>query len=298
MSTESIADPPGAATPEQPAAPPAAPAERCASCGAPLAGDQRYCLECGERRAGVSNFLLAGAGAASAPSTASPPSTPPPELMTHGEQGAQRSSWLSTIAFVGVLLLAMGVGVLIGRAGNSKVAALPPQVVTVEPGPSGSTSSSEASFTSDWPSGRSGYTVQLQTLPVSGSSVSAVQSAKSSATAKGAKEVGALKSEEFSSLTGDDYVIYSGDYRSHGEAAKALSSLKSRFPGASVIHVSGGSGGSSAAKSGASGTGSSGGVGSSPSKPAPPSVLKHLGGSHGKKYEEESKNLPDVVETG
>jgi hypothetical protein len=39
-------------------------------------------------------------------------------------------------------------------------------------------------------------------------------------------------------------------------------------------------------------------VGSSPTKPAPATVLKKLGKSHGKKYEEESKNLPDVVETG
>jgi hypothetical protein len=36
-----------------------------------------------------------------------------------------------------------------------------------------------------------------------------------------------------------------------------------------------------------------------PSKPAPPSVLKslHTGGSGGS-YEQKSKNLPNVVETG
>jgi hypothetical protein len=45
------------------------------------------------------------------------------------------------------------------------------------------------------------------------------------------------------------------------------------------------------------GSGSSG-VGSSESHPAPPSVLNSLKGTKGKNYEEKSKNLPDVVETG
>ncbi len=58
--------------------------------------------------------------------------------------------------------------------------------------------------------GDDGYTVQLQTLPLHGHDGGAVQAAKSAATAKGAKGVGALKSEEFSSLTAGNYVIYSG----------------------------------------------------------------------------------------
>ena len=41
------------------------------------------------------------------------------------------------------------------------------------------------------------------------------------------------------------------------------------------------------------------GVGSVPSKPAPPSVLKNLRKkSNGDSYEQKSKNLPNVVETG
>ncbi len=61
-----------------------------------------------------------------------------------------------------------------------------------------SSAAAAASFTGDWPSGTSGYTVQLQTLPQSRTQVSAVEAAKAAATAKGAKSVGALKSEEFS----------------------------------------------------------------------------------------------------
>ncbi|HMD52282.1 MAG TPA: SPOR domain-containing protein, partial [Solirubrobacteraceae bacterium] len=132
---------------------------------------------------------------------------------------------------------------------------------------------------------------QLQTLPVSGTSVSAVESAKSAATAKGAKAVGALKSEEFSSLTTGNYVIYSGDYHKKAEAEKALTALKKSFPTATVVQVSNGGSGSSS-------EGSSGGVGSSEAHPAPPTVLESLKGTKGKSYEERSKALPNVVSTG
>ena len=136
--------------------------------------------------------------------------------------------------------------------------------------------------------------MQLQTLPQSGTTVSAVESAKSSASAKGAKAVGALKSEEFSSLTAGSYVIYSGVYHKRSEAEKALAGLRKSFPGAKVVRVSNGRSSSSAEGSGSS----SGGAGSSESHPAPPSVLNSLKGAKGKSYEERSKNLPDVVETG
>ena len=142
--------------------------------------------------------------------------------------------------------------------------------------------------------GTNGYTVQLQTLPQSGTTVSAVEAAKSAASGKGAKGVGALKSEEFSSLSAGSYVIYAGIDRSKGAAEKALGSLKKNFPGAKVIKVSNGG---SAASSEAAGA-SKGGAGSSESHPAPPSVLQSLKGAKGKSYEEKSKNLPNVVSTG
>jgi hypothetical protein len=274
---------------------------QCANCGALLAADQRYCLECGERRVPMSSFLLAATGAqhsAGAQPAAPPPASPPvPPVATAGSASG-RSGTLNTIAFIGVLLLAMGVGVLIGRAGKSKPAPAP--VVTVNAGSptDASTGSTEAPFTSSWPSGTSGYTVQLQTLPASGTSVSAVEAARTSATAKGAPGVGALKSEEFSSLPSGNYVIYSGVYKTRAQAQKALPSVRKSFPGASVIHVSGGSASAGSGSPGGESTssGESGGAGGGTlSKPV---KLKHPGNSHGKKYEEESKNLPDVVETG
>lgn len=246
----------------------------------------------------MSSVLLGGPRprGSQADAPAAPPASPPPAGAPPAAGAPQRNNTLTVIAGVGVLLLAMGVGVLIGRSGAPKQSAAPAQVITVGAATStgtGTTGSSEASFTGDWPSGTSGYTVQLQTLPQSGTAVSAVEAAKTSASAKGAKAVGALKSEEFSSLTAGSYVIYSGDYHKKPEAEKALAGLKKSFPGAKVVKVSNGESSSSTG-----GSSSSGGAGGSESKPAPPSVLNSLKGAKGKSYEEKSKNLPDVVETG
>ena len=284
MSTESIASPSQSA----------ALAESCASCGAPIAPDQRYCLECGERRAPMSSVLLGGPPTRSEPEQSPPPAAPPSLSGLPPGGPSQRGNTLTVIAGVGVLLLAMGVGVLIGRSGDSRTAAPASQVI-VTTGPSTATTPSpEASFTDDWPAGTGGYTVQLQTLPQTGTAVSAVEGAKTAASAKGAKGVGALKSEDFSSLTAGRYVIYSGVYRKRAEAEKALTGLRKSFPAASVIHVS--SSHSGASSEGAGTSGASGG-GSSLSKPAPPSVLPSPS-KKGKSYEQESKNLPNVVSTG
>ncbi|MCW3019569.1 MAG: hypothetical protein JWN10_1877 [Solirubrobacterales bacterium] len=233
---------------------------------------------------------------ASAP--AKPPTAPlPPGPAPAAAGGHERNNTLTVIAGVGVLLLAMGVGVLIGRSGSAKQAATPAPVISVASPtstPSAGSTGGETSFAGDWPSGKNGYTVQLQTLPQPGTSVAAVEGAKSAASAKGAKSVGALKSEEFSSLTPGSYVIYSGVYHKKPEAEKALAGVKKSFPGAKVIKVSNAATGSPAEGSGSS----SGTPPSSESHPAPPSVLNKLKGTKGKNYEETSKNLPDVVETG
>ncbi len=96
---------------------------RCAECGAPMASDQRYCVECGERR-GEPRFPAVIDDADTAPS---------PAAVTAGRR-SRLSPNSTLIAFVGTLLLAMGVGVLIGRSGSSspgRDAASGVQVVTV-----------------------------------------------------------------------------------------------------------------------------------------------------------------------
>ena len=277
--------------------------EPCASCGAPLADDQRYCLECGERRAPTSSALLAGPtpGGGAQPAPIGPPPSGPPAAgqLAPAGAGARSGSAVAVIAGVGVLLLAMGVGVLIGRSGSPRQSAAPAQVISVgsaSGAPTSTNASAPPAFSDDWPAGTSGYTVQLQTLPQSGTPVSAIEAAKAAASAKGAKGVGALKSEDFSSLTAGSYVIYSGVYHKKAEAQKALRGMKTSFPGASVISVS--SGGSHASSKAAGESAGASGGGSSLSHPAPPSVVQNLSKKKGKSYEEESKNLPNVISTG
>jgi hypothetical protein len=302
-SIESIASQPSAANG----------AAACAACGATLAEDQRYCLHCGERTTPISSVLAGpppalvpgagaqGSGPGSAPPGLGPPGAAPPSLpgVPGAGEGPGRSNAVTVIAGVGVLLLAMGIGVLIGRSGGkSSGAAAAPQVITVSSTPSAGTAPTAESFTGDWPAGSTGYTVQLQALPTASTQVSAVQTAKSAAEGKGAKAVGALKSDEFAGLPAGSYIVYSGKYSKKAEAVKALGPLKKNFSEAKVVQIGAGAG--AAAKS--SGAGASGasksGVGSSPSNPAPPSVAEELHKSKGKSYEEKSKNLPDVISTG
>ncbi len=111
--------------------------EPCAACGTPLAVDQRYCLECGTRRGearvAYREHLSGGASTtAEGPGGAGPPR----------RDWRAPSSWgwganSAVITGVGCLLLAMGIGVLIGRSGNdtAKQAAAPaPQVIRVNGG--------------------------------------------------------------------------------------------------------------------------------------------------------------------
>jgi hypothetical protein len=103
--------------------------EPCTQCGAPLARDQRYCLACGARRAGLSPLLtdapLETFTRPAAPAAAEPPPPPAP-------RGPRFSGDASVLAGAGCLLLALLVGVLIGRAGRDPAPqrAAAPQVIT------------------------------------------------------------------------------------------------------------------------------------------------------------------------
>jgi hypothetical protein len=200
-------------------------AEPCPHCGATLALDQRYCLECGAPRTYLGGMLLerlrapAGNGQPGQQLHAGPPNGVALPGASASASPWQRGGALNLIAGIGVLLLAMGVGVLIGRSGGSSgSSSAPPQVISVGVAPSTGAASTPTTAT----------TTPAET-----------------------------------------------------PAAKA------------------GGAGSAAAKHRAKEAAGSSGIGSTPSKPAPATVLKnlHTGGS-GQSYEQKSKNLPNVVETG
>jgi hypothetical protein len=261
--------------------------EPCSVCGAPLAGDQRYCLNCGERRADARipfMDILRSVGAAPPPAEpAAPPAPPPPE------RGGFSLTPVAAGIFVICLVLVAGLGFLIGRDGQKqpKPVAQKAPVVNVTAGTGGG-QAAQASFTEDWPQGQDGWTVQLQVLPKSSTQPAQVATAKTDATSKGATQVGALDSDQHSSLDPGNYVIYSGVYKSKKEAAAAMKSLTANFPDAQVVQVS----------ASGSGSGSSANPASDSQSHATNPKLKQLQNSSGKDYAKKSAKLPPKIDTG
>jgi hypothetical protein len=218
------------------------PDEGCPACGAPLASDQRYCLECGYRRAASRvpyAELLTGREPEEVLPAAPPaePAAPPPTRLTPP---------LLASAAGGAAALLLGLGILIGFliAGDEpmQVAAPAPQkppVVNITNTGGGEPVAEE--LVEDWPPGKSGWTVQLEALPKGSTDVAAVDQAKADAESKGASDVGALDSDGYTSLKPGNYVIYSGVFTgagAKGKAQAALKKLREDFSDAKAIRVS------------------------------------------------------------
>lgn len=112
--------------------------ESCPDCGAQMAADQRYCLSCGHRRGDPRLPFMDAVvfmESMNAPSGGVRPAPPPPLA------GANPNRWSANaalIAGVATLVLAIGVGFLIGRSGHDNATqAAAPQVIKVEGGPGG-----------------------------------------------------------------------------------------------------------------------------------------------------------------
>jgi hypothetical protein len=108
-------------------APVLATGDGCPTCGSTLAADQRYCVACGTRRGEPRLPFMDGRPR----QVAAPAAAPPPR-----RHRPHASAGTTLVAGVGTLVLALGVGVLIGRQGNSQPerAAAPVQVITVPGG--------------------------------------------------------------------------------------------------------------------------------------------------------------------
>ena len=108
--------------------------EPCAGCGAPLAADQRYCLNCGQRRAGpradYRRYLSPPAAESAPPESPQPPAAAvAPEPSEPGRDYAPLAA-VGGIAVLGLMLL---VGVLIGKGNNSAAPAPAPILKVNEP---------------------------------------------------------------------------------------------------------------------------------------------------------------------
>jgi hypothetical protein len=93
--------------------------DSCPNCGARMAADQRYCLNCGHRR-GEPRLPFMDAvvfmESMGAPSGGGTP--PPPPASSGGGSSPRMNANAALIAGVATLVLAIGVGFLIGRSGH------------------------------------------------------------------------------------------------------------------------------------------------------------------------------------
>jgi hypothetical protein len=220
--------------------------EPCAACGALLASDQRYCLSCGERRADTRVPFPSASPAAPVAATAPPP---PRRVASRGPGGIPGWAMSALFGLAGAAALALGIraGVLIAGGGDdpAPVVAAATPTVTATPSAAAPTpnptpdpaATAEATFTPDWPAGQTGWTVQLKTLPKDGTTPEAIAAAKSEAAGQGAADVGALDSDEFATLDGGHYVIYSTVATTKQDAEATLDAIKANFPGAKVVEV-------------------------------------------------------------
>jgi hypothetical protein len=167
--------------------------EPCAGCGAPLAGDQRYCLECGARRAqarvAFRDILATGGAPPTAPAAIAPPA----------QDGPPARSGLAFLVGLLCLLAALGVGVLIGNSGDDTTAATPPpaQVITVG-GAAAAPAATTPAATTSTPATSSSGTSGSSAKSGKGSGSSSAKSAKGSAADN-------KKVKELNSSSGADY---------------------------------------------------------------------------------------------
>ena len=95
--------------------------ETCPNCNARMAADQRYCLNCGHRRGDprlpFMDAVVFMESMNSAPGGAGTP--PPPPAQQSGGSNNKWNANAALIAGVATLVLAIGVGFLIGRTGHN-----------------------------------------------------------------------------------------------------------------------------------------------------------------------------------
>jgi hypothetical protein len=202
---------------------PAAGAE-CPRCGTPFSANQEYCLECGSR------------------------------LPTHGLVTTLSTGWRRRLPWypgdwiwpvlVALLVAIVATGVVVaatwGGSGASTIVATGPthigSVTTVatttpttpltEPAaPTAPPPPPARSGPIDWPAGKNGFTVVLESIPTTTGRAAALAKAKNALRA-GLRDVGVLDSSRHPSLHPGYYVVFSGIYASNVDATSAAASAK------------------------------------------------------------------------
>jgi septal ring-binding cell division protein DamX len=210
---------PPATTPELDTAPEE---RRCPRCGHNLRPDQEWCLNCGS-----------GVGA----QLAAPRGWRWPVALVAGLLA------LTLIAFVLALVELAGDAETVGTATPTpqpQAQATPAPTSTAAPSttsdpsqiPPASGGTAATPQVSDWPAGKTGYTVILESA-----SSRAAADARAKDLAGQNIPVGVLDTSGYASLTPDRYVVFSGQYTTREEARVAARGLAGRVDGARVGRV-------------------------------------------------------------
>jgi septal ring-binding cell division protein DamX len=193
---------------------------RCPRCGHGLRPDQEWCLNCG-----------AGLGA----QVASPRGWRWPVALVVGLLA------LTLIAFVLALVELAGDAETVGQpTPTPQAAATPAPTSTAAPSttsdpsqiPPASGGTAATPEVSDWPAGKTGYTVVLES-----SSSRAAADARAKDLAGQNIPVGVLDTSGYSPVGSERYVVFSGQYTTRAEARVAARGLASRVTGARVGRV-------------------------------------------------------------
>ena len=112
--------------------------DSCPNCGARMAADQRYCLNCGHRRGEPRLPFMDAVVFMESMSTPGGAAGTPPPPPSEPRSSNRMNANAALIAGVATLVLAIGVGFLIGRSGHEgSTQAAAPQVIKVEGGSGG-----------------------------------------------------------------------------------------------------------------------------------------------------------------
>jgi hypothetical protein len=220
----------------------------CPRCGTPHEPDQEYCLECGLRLPSEARGVVPRLGSA-----------------WRSRLGWYPGDWVwpSLLALVIAALAGIGAAAFVSHdeqrvgyvTGTSPVGALPATTAplgettltptspattptltgTQPPAPSEIPAAPPALKT--WPTGRSGWTVVLQSLPATNGRPFAIAQARA-AVHSGLKDVGIIDSSQFASLHPGYYLLFTGIYTSFDDANTATTTARSHgYPRASPRQI-------------------------------------------------------------
>ena len=275
--------------------------ETCDNCRAPLDEGQRYCVECGTRRTGADDPAARyfATAARRARAVASRPAGAAPRPSSNHRRAV----------VLALLPVAAAIGVQVGRGGNDDellkaLKARKAPVVRVVGGGGTATTETAADTTlaSDFALDK-GFTVQLKTLPVSGTTQADVDAAVKGFEDKKIEDVGVVSPKDFSvkPSPGRVYAIVSGAFKTRAEAERALKAIKKKVPGAKVVEVSRKAGDSSSGNKVLSRTKYGAARQLTGAKTTQKDIedskkaLDHIVNSKGKEYVEQQRNLPDTI---